>query len=152
MTPADAAHLLALVAAFDRRTIGETDAVAWADALDGYTPDECAEAVRDYFRNSDAWLMPTHVRAIVKAKRADLADRAAAYQHHQAIAAVPYEQSAAHKAYLEASKVLQAAMVAKYERLGQPMPEISAHPFRRWTPRAGDAAKAALRARLEATT
>lgn len=135
MNVSDAARLLALAAAFDRRTIGESDAVAWADALDGLTVDECAEAIRDFFRSSNSWLMPSHVCAIVKAKRADKLDRLAATQHHQAIAAVPYEQSAAHAAYLEASAVLQDAIRAKYERLKQPMPEIPAEPFRRWYPK-----------------
>ena len=135
MNASDAARLLALAAAFDRRTIGETDAVAWADALAGFTFDECAEAIRDFFRSSNAWLMPAHICAIVKAKRADKLDRLAAVHHHQAIAAVPYEQSAAHAAYLDASAVLQDAIRAKYERLGQPMPEIPAEPFRRWSPR-----------------
>jgi hypothetical protein len=56
-----------------------------------------------------------------------------------------------HAAYLEARKAVQAALAAKYERLGQPPPLAPAEPFRRWTPRAGREV-AALRARLEATT
>ncbi|MFK0297225.1 hypothetical protein ACIQU6_43090, partial [Streptomyces sp. NPDC090442] len=40
MTPADAAELLSLCAAFDRRTIGEADAHAWARALHDVPLDE----------------------------------------------------------------------------------------------------------------
>lgn len=75
MTPADAARLLALAAAYDRRTVGEAEATAWADALDGLGTTECAEAIRSHYRESTAWLMPAHVRDRVKAKRKSLVGR-----------------------------------------------------------------------------
>ena len=71
MTPAAAADLLALAAAFDRRTIGKADAVAWADALHDLAPADCAEAIRAHFRDSTDYLMPAHVRQGVKRIRAD---------------------------------------------------------------------------------
>jgi hypothetical protein len=135
VTRAEAAQLLALAQAYDRRTVGRADVMAWADALQDLHPNECADAIREYFRDSDGWLMPSHVRAIVKAKRADKADRRATDQHHAAIAAVPYEQSAARKAYLEASASVASAIRVKYMRLGEPMPTIPDQPFRRWTRR-----------------
>lgn len=75
VTPADAAELLSLAAAFDRRKIGEADAVAWADALHDLTPTECAEAIRLHYRETDAWLMPAHVRQRVRYLREVAADK-----------------------------------------------------------------------------
>lgn len=66
MTPADAAKLLALAAAFDRRTVGESDAMAWADALDGLRLEDCIQAVKDHYRASDKWVMPSNVREGVR--------------------------------------------------------------------------------------
>lgn len=79
MKPSEAATLLTLAATFDRRTIGETDAHAWADALDGLTPADCAEAIRAHYRDSTEWLMPAHIRTTVRRLRdtrirADLTD------------------------------------------------------------------------------
>lgn len=76
MTPSDAARILAVAAVYDRRTIGNVEAQAWADALDGLDPRDCAEAVRAHYRDSTTWLMPAHVRELVKArKRADATAR-----------------------------------------------------------------------------
>jgi hypothetical protein len=75
MTHGDAARLLALAQTFDRRTVGETDAAAWADALHDLPVDECAEAIRLHYRETDAWLMPAHVRQRVKYLRNARADR-----------------------------------------------------------------------------
>jgi hypothetical protein len=137
ITKAQAAMLLAKVAAVDNRIQSIAAVMVWAEALQDLTIDECIDAVDEHRRNSPGvYLEPGHVRAIVKARRADRADRRAADQHHEAIAAVPYEQSSAHKAYLEAGPVLQKAIRDKYERLGQPIPNIPADPFRRWTPKA----------------
>lgn len=82
ITPADAARLLALAAAFDRRTIGEADAVAWADALDGLTVDECSTAIRAHYRQTTEWLMPAHIRAHVLMVRRDIAERRHSEQLH----------------------------------------------------------------------
>jgi hypothetical protein len=65
----DAARLLALAAAFDRRTVGEEDAVAWADVLADLDAEDCARAVREHYRDQTAWIMPAHVRAAVKRYR-----------------------------------------------------------------------------------
>ncbi|WKK26851.1 hypothetical protein QZH56_15395 [Streptomyces olivoreticuli] len=65
MTPADAAELLTLCAAFDRRTIGETDARAWAAALNGVPLDaDTREAVARHYAETEQWITPAHVRRI----------------------------------------------------------------------------------------
>ena len=58
-------------AAFDRRTVGEADAIAWADALGGLNPSDCAQVIRDHYAESTDWLMPAHVRQGVKRIRAE---------------------------------------------------------------------------------
>lgn len=63
MTPADAAELLTLAAAFDRRTVGEADARAWAAALHTLPLDQDARAaVARHYSETDKWLTPAHVR------------------------------------------------------------------------------------------
>ncbi|TFV32274.1 hypothetical protein E4K10_18075 [Streptomyces sp. T1317-0309] len=63
MTPADATELLALAAAFDRRTVGEADARAWAAALHAIPLDnDTREAVARHYSESSDWITPAHVR------------------------------------------------------------------------------------------
>lgn len=65
MSPADAGKLLALCAAFDNRkpdTSGMA-AAAWADALGGLSFEDCAAAIRKHYRETDRYIMPSHVRA-----------------------------------------------------------------------------------------
>ncbi|MFE4328702.1 hypothetical protein ACFRQM_04385 [Streptomyces sp. NPDC056831] len=78
MTPADAAELLTLAAAFDRRTVGEADARAWAAALNSMPLDDDARAAiaRHYAETSD-WLTPAHVRkhrAKIRSERVEAAN------------------------------------------------------------------------------
>lgn len=70
MTRTEAALALAYAAAFDRRTVGVTDAEAWAEALSGISLDDAKAAIAEHYGASTDYLMPAHIRAIVKAKRA----------------------------------------------------------------------------------
>ncbi|MGW0134856.1 zinc finger domain-containing protein [Streptomyces sp. NPDC003299] len=78
MTPADAAELLTLAAAFDRRTVGEADARAWAAALHSVPLDDDARAaVARHYSETDRWLTPAHViqqRAKIRRERLDRAN------------------------------------------------------------------------------
>lgn len=64
VTPADAARLLAVAAVYDKRTVGEIEASAWADALNDLNPRACGEAIREHFAQCDdgRYLLPAHVR------------------------------------------------------------------------------------------
>ncbi|MEV0115561.1 hypothetical protein AB0H77_20335 [Streptomyces sp. NPDC050844] len=63
MTPAEAAELLAHCAAFDRRTIGEADARAWARALhDVPLDDDTRGAIAEHYGRSDKWITAAQVR------------------------------------------------------------------------------------------
>jgi len=77
VTPADAAELLTLAAAFDRRTVGEADARAWAAALNAMPLDDDArEAVARHYADTDRWLTPAHVRQQRAKIRAERIERA----------------------------------------------------------------------------
>ncbi|WP_327047270.1 hypothetical protein OG320_05095 [Microbispora sp. NBC_01189] len=69
MNPSEAAVLLGIAAAFDRRTVGEVDARAWAEALADVALDDARAAVVEHYRESARWLMPADVRTRVKAMR-----------------------------------------------------------------------------------
>lgn len=67
MKPSEATVILTKIAAYDRRSVGEADAAAWAEALDGLvTLQDALTAVRDHFRASNDWLMP---KAIIDRSR-----------------------------------------------------------------------------------
>lgn len=62
----DAAALLTVASAFDNRQPNDATVHAWADALDNLDPAMCADAVREHYRESTAFLMPAHIRIIVR--------------------------------------------------------------------------------------
>jgi hypothetical protein len=61
--------LLTLLAAYDRRTIGEGDVNAWMLAAGDLPYDDARHAVARHYRQSREWLMPADVRHLVKAVR-----------------------------------------------------------------------------------
>lgn len=69
MTPADTARVLAKAQAYDRRTVGEADVLAWHEAIGDLGLADSLEAVRRHFTTSTDWLMPAHIRVIVAAIR-----------------------------------------------------------------------------------
>ena len=66
MTPAEVSTLLSFLAAFDQRTIGETDAMAWGRALAGVSLHEAQEAATRHYRVSPDRAMPSHILAWVQ--------------------------------------------------------------------------------------
>lgn len=62
MNRAQVAELLTLITAFDRRTLGDADIVAWHSVLDDIEVTDAAEAVRRHYRTSSEWIMPADVR------------------------------------------------------------------------------------------
>lgn len=78
MNPGEMARVLTKAAAFDQRTIGEADVMAWYDAVGQLDYDDAMTAVsRHYATNTDR-IMPAHLRAEVLAIRNE---RAAQQQH-----------------------------------------------------------------------
>lgn len=75
MTPDQTVDLLTACAAFDRRTVGKSDVVAW-HAITGDLPFDLAqEAVFAHYRESREFIMPADVRTWVRRKQRDEADR-----------------------------------------------------------------------------
>jgi len=66
MTPAEAAALLTVAAAFDNRKPDADQARAWAAALDGLRFTDCREAIVGHYRISREWMMPKDVIVGVK--------------------------------------------------------------------------------------
>lgn len=78
MNHAEAALLLGQIAAFDRRTVGDADVLAWQAALHDVSLADSRSAVVDHYRGSSEWLTPARVIAGVKAirrQRLEHADR-----------------------------------------------------------------------------
>lgn len=70
MNPSEAATILAKMAAYDQRTVGEADALAWAEALDGQvTVSAALEAVTAHYRKSRDRMMPVDVILAVREAR-----------------------------------------------------------------------------------
>ncbi len=69
MTPDEALDVLATAAAYDRRTVGRMDALAWAKALDDVTLRDAIDAVHLHYRDTREFVMPSDVRALVRVVR-----------------------------------------------------------------------------------
>ncbi len=75
MRPSEAASLLVVAAAFDQRTIGESDAQAWSAALQGIGFTEARDAVVAHYRAETDRVKPAHViRRVLTARRELRAD------------------------------------------------------------------------------
>ncbi|MES9522416.1 zinc finger domain-containing protein [Streptomyces capoamus] len=73
MTPAETAALLSFAAAFDRRTIGEADVLAWHTVLADIGFEPAKAAVTAHYAVHTRWIMPADIRQHVVAQRADTA-------------------------------------------------------------------------------
>lgn len=67
--------MLAKVQVYDRRSVSEADARAWAQALHDVPLSVGIDAVTAHFRSSDAWLQPSHVKAFHRWQAAQNAPR-----------------------------------------------------------------------------
>jgi hypothetical protein len=63
---AETARLLAAIAAFNNRTIGEADVEAWQSVLPDVEYADALEAVKRHYAEHTEWLMPAHVRRNVR--------------------------------------------------------------------------------------
>lgn len=71
MTRGDVARLLAYMAAFDKRTLGDADVLAWHDAIGDLEYEPAKLAVRDWYRENDGWVMPANIRRAVRGGAAE---------------------------------------------------------------------------------
>ena len=64
MNPIDTAGVLAKAAAFDQRTVGQADILAWHEALADLDAADALAAVTRHYATSEQRIMPVHVRRI----------------------------------------------------------------------------------------
>jgi hypothetical protein len=62
----ETSHALALVQAYDRRTVGEADVRAWHAVLSDAPAADVMEAIRRHYAEETGWIMPAHVRRLVR--------------------------------------------------------------------------------------
>lgn len=53
--------LLAKIQAFDNRTVADPTIIAWQEILAPHTLADALDAVRNYYRVSSEWIMPSHI-------------------------------------------------------------------------------------------
>jgi hypothetical protein len=61
MTPEETGTLLAICASYDRRTVGDTDILAWYRILGALKYDDCEAAVLAHYTATREWIMPSDV-------------------------------------------------------------------------------------------
>lgn len=66
MNLSETADLLTAMSAFDRRTIGDGDVIAWQAVLSDASFGDCLEAVKRHYAENTEWMMPAHVRRLVR--------------------------------------------------------------------------------------
>lgn len=66
MTLDDVVDVLSKCAAFDRRTVGEADAIAWADAIGDLPCRDALDAVAAWYRDHREFVMPSDIRTLVE--------------------------------------------------------------------------------------
>lgn len=75
MTPDETIDLLTVAAAFDQRTVGEGDVMAWHAVLGDLDFTDAQQAVLGHYADSRERVMPADVRKRVKAIRRDRMER-----------------------------------------------------------------------------
>lgn len=73
MSQDEVIDLLSIITAYDKRSTGQGEIHAWADAAQRgrWTFADAAEAVKAHYAESTQWLMPGHVSDRIKAQRRD---------------------------------------------------------------------------------
>lgn len=66
MNLSETADLLTAMSAFDRRTIGDGDVIAWQAVLPDAAFADALEAVKRYYAEHTEWMMPAHVRRLIR--------------------------------------------------------------------------------------
>jgi len=75
MTPLEANAILAKAGQYDGRKPDADTAEEWADELTGYRVTDCVAAVRAHYRDTDRWVMPSHLIGRIKGERNDRIER-----------------------------------------------------------------------------
>lgn len=86
MNRSETAQLLTAMAAFDRRTLGDADVIAWQVLMADVNLQDGLEAVQRWYAEHTEWMMPAHVRRLVRdiVNERDMAARATGWAPGQA--------------------------------------------------------------------
>lgn len=99
MNVEQAGLLLAKVAGYDNRTVGDANILAWHEALSDVDFRDALQAVAAHFRDSTDYLMPVHVRrgaeAVDRDRRRDERERLEAAEVERAITQGPLKDRSA---------------------------------------------------------
>lgn len=92
MNLSETARLLSAMSAYDRRTVGDGDVIAWQAVLPDAAFEDCLEAVKQHYAEQTDWMMPAHVRRAVRdmVSQRDMAARHTGWAPGQA--GVPKDQ------------------------------------------------------------
>lgn len=73
MTRDELINVLSIAAAYDGRTLGESDIAAWGDAAERgrWSYQLAQDAVKAHYAESHEWIMPAHVTRRLRAHRAE---------------------------------------------------------------------------------
>src|SRR5690606_17919177 len=85
----------AKIAAFDHRTVGESDVLAWHQTIGDLDPLDALDAVAAHYQHETCWLMPAHIRAYAE----DAAKRRAAAERRRLLAEAGWPDSTGTTAY-----------------------------------------------------
>lgn len=85
----DVGKLLAKLAAFDQRTVGEADVLAWHEVLGRYELGDCLAAVTEWYRDESRRAMPADIRSLTIRIRDERQARESVAQRRAAIEAGP---------------------------------------------------------------
>lgn len=66
MNRSETALMLAQMQAYDQRTVGESDVIAWHALLSDAPFEDCQEAIRRHYAEQTDRIMPAHVRRLVR--------------------------------------------------------------------------------------
>lgn len=89
MTPADTGRVLMKAAAFDQRTVGEADVLAWHEVIGHFELRDCLAAIGEHYRESSSRAMPADIRRLAIRIRDERLARESTEQRRLAIESGP---------------------------------------------------------------
>lgn len=151
MTPAGAARLLAKCAAFDLRTVGESDVLAWHEALTDVDEHDALTAVSRHYGTTRDRIMPADVRRVAadidrERRKAAREAREAADAQQRALEAGPITDRRAdirallaafganHSVPVDADPIRERALIRARREHGRPDRPVDRTPRRRGGP------------------
>lgn len=93
MNLSQTAELLTAIASYDRRKLGEADVIAWQKLLTDVSLADGIEAVERYYAENTDWMMPAHLRRLVRDIVREREDAARATGWAAGQAGVPKDQA-----------------------------------------------------------